>query len=201
MPALLTRMSSPPSNATVSSTLERASSGSAASARRNRIAPRGVSADSASAPSCSSRPVITTEAPSSRNRSAIARPSPVVPPVINAALSASSGIDREPLVPDRQRHGAPAARALERLGRDLGALQREREEARPRTGDTHRHPSEGPDPVELVGHLRDELETRVLMQAVAERLLKKRGVVRQRFDQQRCVPQVEDRVGDRDALG
>src|SRR5262245_14151943 len=164
-------MSRQPRSATVSSTLARASAGSPASARRNRIAPRSASADSAAAPSASSRPVITTEAPSSRNRSAIARPSPVVPPVISAALPVSSGIHGEPFAPDRERHGMPAARPLERLRRDLCAVERERDEARPGAGDAHRDAAKGLDPLELVGHLRDELEPRVLMEAVAQRLL------------------------------
>src|SRR6188472_3031046 len=200
IPALFTRMSSPPSIATVSSTLARAWSGSAASARTNLIAPREPSSCSASSPSEASRPVITTEAPSSRKRSAIARPSPVVPPVISAALPASSGIDREPFAADRQRHRAPARRP-DRLLRDLGAVEREGDETRARARDAHGDASQSLDPLEPVRHLGNEVQPRVLMQAVAKRLLEQRRIVRKGLHEQRRMAEVEDGVGDRNPIG
>src|SRR5438874_3468163 len=99
-PALLTRMSRPPRRSTVAATDASTAASSAASAGTNHALPsRPARRRSwASCPSASSRPVITTPAPPSRSRAAMANPRPVVPPVTRAARSSDPAIARLPLV-------------------------------------------------------------------------------------------------------
>src|SRR5258708_23451785 len=77
-------------------------------------------AGTARSPRPGSRPVITTRAPSRRNRPAMARPRPVVPPVISARFPASklmAAQSKEPLIKNI-RHAIPPAGSAQQEGED-----------------------------------------------------------------------------------
>src|SRR6185312_9039128 len=87
MPALLTRMSNLPNLSIVAVIARRTDSSSATSS--SLAACSGPRSSSTLALRCARRPAITTRAPWSRIASAIARPRPLLPPVINATLPSS----------------------------------------------------------------------------------------------------------------
>src|SRR6185503_6617621 len=114
-PALLTRMSSPPSSASVAATTDFTAASSATSASAVATRPPALRISAAVASSVSRRVAASiTAAPSETKRSAIARPMPRPPPVMSATLPLSRftggnlarAIPAALLGPRRARHGA-----------------------------------------------------------------------------------------------
>src|SRR5262245_47918024 len=101
MPALLTSTSTPPRAASAASTSWPTSSSLLTSHARPAAQPRCASMATAASTSAGLTPATKTLDPSSRNRSAAARPIPLVPPLIKTPLSRSPRIQSPADIPGR----------------------------------------------------------------------------------------------------